>query len=152
MVTYNEKHHWVFPLVATACAYAKLGEYLGKLQKSQILALGAHGDFGDHLEVRQMTQSKSQGLESKMRKSKTIIFDTKETIQNTFARIVNVPSGSGMGKIPVGKLMDVERLYHLEDEAGITQNELADLANREIVGNLGGEEKIVQLQEEKEKG
>ena len=27
MMTYNEKHHWVFPLVPTACAYAKLNGY-----------------------------------------------------------------------------------------------------------------------------
>ena len=26
MVTYNEKHHWVFPLVPTACAYTKLND------------------------------------------------------------------------------------------------------------------------------
>ena len=44
-MTYNEKHHWVFPLVPTDCAYAKLSEYFGKMQKSQILALQAHGGF-----------------------------------------------------------------------------------------------------------
>ena len=29
MMTYNEKHHWVLPLVPTACDYAKLGGYFG---------------------------------------------------------------------------------------------------------------------------
>ena len=66
MMTYNGKHHWVFPLLPTDCAYAALGEYFGKLQKSQISALQAHGDFGCHLEVRKVTKSKSRRLESKM--------------------------------------------------------------------------------------
>ena len=35
------------------------------------------------------------------------------------------------------KLRDVERLYHLDDEAEIAQKELADLGNRKIVANLG---------------
>ena len=33
MMTYNEKHHWVFPLVPTACAYTKLNDYFRKMQK-----------------------------------------------------------------------------------------------------------------------
>ena len=40
MLTFNEKLHWVFPLVPTDCAYAKLDGYIGKLQKSEIEALG----------------------------------------------------------------------------------------------------------------
>ena len=32
MMTYNEKHHWVFPLFPTACDYAKLDAYFGELQ------------------------------------------------------------------------------------------------------------------------
>ena len=32
MVTFNENHHWVFPLAPTASAYTKLDEYFGKLQ------------------------------------------------------------------------------------------------------------------------
>ena len=46
MMTFNEKHHWVFPLVPTACSYAKLGGYLGKLQKSQMEGLQVQGFFG----------------------------------------------------------------------------------------------------------
>ena len=68
MVNYNEKHHWVFPLVPTSCAYAKLDGYFGKMQKSKMSALQAQGDFGDHLEVRKVTKNKSQRLESKMGK------------------------------------------------------------------------------------
>ena len=56
-----------------------------------------------------------------------------------------------MGEIPVGELRDVGKLFHLEDESEITQNELVDLGNRKIVANLGGKW-VVQLQEGKEKG
>ena len=31
MMTYNGKHHWVFPLVPAACAYAKLNDYYWEL-------------------------------------------------------------------------------------------------------------------------
>ena len=63
MMTYNEQHPWVFPLVPTACARAKLYEYFGQMRKSQILVLRAQGDFGGHLEVRKVTKSKSQRLQ-----------------------------------------------------------------------------------------
>ena len=70
MMTFNEKRHWAFPLCPTACAYAKLGDYFGKMQKSQIDAMQAQGDFGDHLEVRQLNTTKNQRLERKWRNSK----------------------------------------------------------------------------------
>ena len=35
MMTYNEKHHWVFPLVRTACDYTKLNDYFWKMQKGK---------------------------------------------------------------------------------------------------------------------
>ena len=47
MMTFNEKHHLVSPLVPTACACAKLYEYLGKLRNSKIEVLQAQGDFGE---------------------------------------------------------------------------------------------------------
>ena len=34
MKAFNEKSRWVFPLVPTACSYAKLIEYFGKLRIS----------------------------------------------------------------------------------------------------------------------
>ena len=61
MMTFNEKHHWVSTLVPTACAYKKLDGYCGKLQKSQMEALQAQGDFADHLEVREATKTKIEG-------------------------------------------------------------------------------------------
>ena len=33
MMTYNERHHWVFPIVPTTCAYDKLNDYFRKMQK-----------------------------------------------------------------------------------------------------------------------
>ena len=36
MMTYNEKNHWVFPLVPTACAYAKLNDYFWKMQRGKL--------------------------------------------------------------------------------------------------------------------
>ena len=39
MVTFNEKHHWAFPLVPSSCDYAKLGEYFGKLRNAEIEAM-----------------------------------------------------------------------------------------------------------------
>ena len=46
MMTYNEKHHWVLPLVPTACAYNRMGKCCGKLRKSQISSLKVQGDCG----------------------------------------------------------------------------------------------------------
>ena len=35
-MTFNDKNRWVFPLVPTACAYAKLGGYFRKMQKGKL--------------------------------------------------------------------------------------------------------------------
>ena len=72
MVTFNAKHHWVFPLVPTARDYEKLDEYFGKLQKSEIETPQAQGDFADHLEVRKVNKTKNRRLESKMGGSKRL--------------------------------------------------------------------------------
>ena len=65
LMIFNEKHHWVSPLVPTACAHAKLDGYFGKLRKSEIEALYAQGGSGDHLEGRQVNETKNQRLERK---------------------------------------------------------------------------------------
>ena len=36
MMTFNENHRWVFTLVPTDCAYAKLNGYFGNFQNSAI--------------------------------------------------------------------------------------------------------------------
>ena len=45
MMTFSGNHHWVFPLVPTSSAYAKLNGYFGKLRSSKIEVLQAQGDF-----------------------------------------------------------------------------------------------------------
>ena len=42
-MAFNGKRHWVFPLVPTASDYAKLGGYIGELQKSAIEGLQMMG-------------------------------------------------------------------------------------------------------------
>ena len=93
MMTFNEKHHWVFPLVPTDCDYAKTGEYFGKLQKSEIEAHQVQGDFGGYLEERKVNKAENRRLWSKMGKSKAIVSDMEERIRSTFARMANARSG-----------------------------------------------------------
>ena len=66
MMTYNGKHHWVFPLIPTACAFAKRGGYFWEMEKAQIEVFQAQGDFLDHLEVRKVAESKIQMLRGKV--------------------------------------------------------------------------------------
>ena len=58
MMTSNGKHRWVFPLVPTDCAYAKLDEYFGKLRKAAIGDLQTQGDFRRHLEAGESRKAK----------------------------------------------------------------------------------------------
>ena len=44
MMTFNEKHHSVFPLVPTSCSYAKLNGYFRGMQKG-IEVPHVQGDF-----------------------------------------------------------------------------------------------------------
>ena len=86
-------------------------------------------------------------------KSKIDNFGNGDTVRNTFVRMANFLSWGEMGKISAVELRDVEKLYHLGDEAEITQKELADLG---IIGKLRqrkGEEreKIAKIQELEEK-
>ena len=46
-----------------------------------------------------------------------------------------------MDKISAVWLRGVERLFHLDGESGITQNELANLQNRKIAANMEEKEK-----------
>ena len=94
MMTFSEKHRWVFHLAPTACSYSKLDGYFGKLRRSEIEVLQAQGDFGDHLEVRKVNKTKNQRLERKLEKSKAIAPGGKETIRNTFVRMVDSLSRS----------------------------------------------------------
>ena len=44
-MAFNGENRWVFPLVPTSSAYAKLNEYFGKLQDSEIEVLKSQWDF-----------------------------------------------------------------------------------------------------------
>ena len=46
MMTYNGERRWVFPLVPTAYAYAKLCGYFGEMRKAQIEVPQAQGILG----------------------------------------------------------------------------------------------------------
>ena len=69
MMTLNEKHHWVFPLALTACDYAKLDEYFGKLRKAEIDVLkciAISGKIGGWI-GRENQKSKINGQNGKFR-------------------------------------------------------------------------------------
>ena len=46
MMTYNEKRHWVFPLVPTSCSYDKLDEYFGNAGSAYVGHASAGGFWG----------------------------------------------------------------------------------------------------------
>ena len=73
MMTFNEKHRWAFPLVPTACGYAKLNEYFGKLRDVKIEVLQLQGDFGGDLSVRKVSRPNRQRVKSTMGISKSVI-------------------------------------------------------------------------------
>ena len=91
-MTFNDKHHWVFPLVPTACAYTKLGEYFRKMQKHQIEVLQTRGDFSETQEVRKVSKSKQNRERNRMEKFTNIISDLKNLIQNSLTRAVRMIS------------------------------------------------------------
>ena len=66
MMTFDEKHHLVLPLVPTACDYAKLNGYIGELRDAKIEVLQAHGDFCENLSVREVPRPNQQRTQSKM--------------------------------------------------------------------------------------
>ena len=89
MMTSDENHHLVFPLVTTACDYTKLDEYFGELRKAEIEVMQTQGDFVGNLAVREVARTKNQRLMSKMGQSEAIISDMKDTIRNSLLRLAN---------------------------------------------------------------
>ena len=57
MMRCNDNRHWVFHLAPTACAYAKLDGYSGKLRKAEIGALQMQGDFWGNSAVRKVAET-----------------------------------------------------------------------------------------------
>ena len=109
------------------------------------------GDFGDHVEVRKVTKTKNRMLGSKMGELKTTVSDVKDSILNNFASVANALSGSEGVKLEVGKLRDVERLFHLEAQKKSHRKSWEIWGNRKTAADLGEKEKIAQLQEEKKR-
>ena len=61
-MTFNGKHRLVFPLVPTACAYAKSNEYFGKLRGLAIEGLQLQGDFVKNLPVLKFLRNRQHRL------------------------------------------------------------------------------------------
>ena len=114
--------------------------------------LKAQGDFGDHSEVRKVTNRKTRRTQGEMNRFKTIISEMRNTIQNTFVKMVNVLSRIDVGQITAGKLRGVGKLYNLEEETEIAQKE-----RKKGIGKLGetGKERRIRrnkMQEMEENG
>ena len=107
MMTFNEKRRWLFPLVPTCCAYAKLDAYFGKLRKAGVEARQMKGDFGKNLAVRNVAKTKNRRLMSKMEKSKAIISDMEDAIQNSLLRVADTISGCPGEKIDFENLKEI---------------------------------------------
>ena len=98
---------WVFPLVPTACAYAKLNEYFGKLRGGEIEVLQAKSDFGENLSVRKVSAAESTKCKVKWRGPKTAIPEMKEMPQNPLLRVANTFAGCYEGGDNTGKLREI---------------------------------------------
>ena len=106
-MAFNEKHHWVFSLVPTACDYAKLSEYFGKLRGLDIEALQVQGDSVGGLSVRAVLRANHHRLGSKMEISKTAISDMVGKARDTLFRVVNTISGCSGERRNMGNLREI---------------------------------------------
>ena len=98
MMTFNEKRHWVFPLVPTACAYTKLNEYFGKLRSPEIEAPQLQGDFGGILAVQKVIRAQSGDCKVKWKVS-IRRFLKWDMVRNTLFRMVNTISGCSVAEM-----------------------------------------------------
>ena len=73
-MTFNDKHRWVFLLVPTACAYAKLGDYFRQMQTQQIEVLQTQADFSETQQVRKVSKSKQNRERNRIGKFTNVIF------------------------------------------------------------------------------
>jgi len=108
MTTYNEKHHWVFPLSPTSCAYAKLNDYFSENAKGANRGFAGTGGFWGPFGSSESNKKKKPKVTRVSWKCKSIISEMKNAIRNTCARMVNVLSGSEIDKITADKLRGVE--------------------------------------------
>ena len=133
MMTFNEENRWVFPLVPTSCAYAKLDGYFGKLRKSEIHALQIQGDFGGNLAVRKVVERKwkigEKNGEIQRDNSRYERYNAKFTIT----------SGGYHFWIPrkqndFENLKEIGKLFHLEDDFGNMQKRARQLGKSKKCG------------------
>ena len=118
--------------------------------KAKIAALHAQGDFGGHFDVLKVTKSKIQRLQGKW-KIQIGNYRTGKYNSKYFCSNGKRPFMGEMGKISAVGLRDVEKLYHMEDEAEITQKELAYLEKRKIAAKKEERGKLPKIQETEEK-
>ena len=122
MMTFNEKHHLVFPQVPTACACAKLDEYFGELRKAEIEALQTQGDFGGEIwRLGRLWRPKSK-IGGKMGKFKAVIPGMKDTVRNSLLQVAKTISGCVGCKNDFGNLKEIGKLFHREGDFGNMQS------------------------------
>ena len=136
MMTFNEKNHWVLPLVPTACAYAKLNEYFAKLRGLEIEVPQVHCDTVGNLSAQKVGWEKQQRMKSKMGSSKNGDFGNGDMIQKTIARLINTISGYSGGRGYLGNLRGIGNLYNLESNIGNLKGEKENMGSKTNVAEI----------------
>ena len=104
------------------------------MRKAKIEVSQVQGDFGDRLEVRQVTKNQKPDVAGKVGNANRLFRKCKRNSE--YLR--------GNGKCPFGGRNEQNRgcgitrcgkLYNLEEETEIAQNELTDLSNWKEVAN-----------------
>ena len=110
MMTFNEKHHFVFPLVQTACASAKSNGYFGQSQNSKIAVLKAQSDFGGNSPAREVLRKQNNDYKVKWEVPKSIIPETEGSSRHTLLRVVDTISGCPGAENGICKLRKMKTL------------------------------------------
>ena len=97
-MTFNEKHHWVFPLVPTACACAKLDEYFGKIAECKNYGHAGAGRFRGPFGSEKGYQNQKSKIREQNGEIQSDFSDMGDTIQNTFAKMTHALSGCDGGQ------------------------------------------------------
>ena len=145
MVTFNDNHRWVFPLAPTACDYAKLDGYFGKLRNAEISALQMQGYFGEYLDLRKVAKSKPK-INEQNGKSPIDCFGRERRNSKHFCENGERAFGMRGSRDDVGELKAIERLFQLQGDFGSARKECGNLENLKNVADLGKGGEIIQLQ------
>ena len=109
MLTFDEKHLWVFPLAPTAFDCAILIEYFGKFRGAKIEVPQAQVDFGGNLSVREVIRP-NQRMQSNMGVPKRRFQICGEWRRNTILRCVNTITGCSLGRSNTGNCSKLKTL------------------------------------------